>query len=194
MIKINPYYTLFKTDMTTISHLFNKAVIDPITVISLCFYLSLFLVTLYNQQAFAQSNTSHRFDQISLEEGLSQVSAISIVQDKQGFIWVATQDGLNRYDGYQFKVYKHDKEDPTSISANHLLHLYKDSKDNLWISTKDTGLSRFDSITEQFTHFRHDENNSNSLSNNRVKVIYEDHAGFLWFGTSKGLNLSLIHI
>ena len=77
------------------------------------------------------------FDRLSLKHGLSQASVYSIVQDNQGFLWFATVDGLNRYDGYQFKVFRHNPDDPHSISHNDINALTIDATDTLWIGTAD---------------------------------------------------------
>ncbi len=93
---------------------------------------------------------SLRFENISLEEGLSQSTIFAMVQDQQGFLWFATEDGLNRYDGYDFTVYKHDPEDPSSLSDNWILCLLVDKSGTLWIGTREGGLERYDSEFDQF--------------------------------------------
>ena len=92
------------------------------------------------------------FEQISLEQGLSQSVVLSILQDSRGFMWFATQDGLNRYDGHEFVVYKHDSENPNSLSDNFVNALYEDPSGALWIGTNGGGLDRLDPGTGQFTH------------------------------------------
>lgn len=73
------------------------------------------------------SPTTHtRFDRYSLEQGLSQSSGLCILQDSRGFLWIGTEDGLNRFDGYGFKIYRHDPEEPHSLSNSHISSLYKD--------------------------------------------------------------------
>ena len=67
-----------------------------------------------------------RFDRIPTEQGLSQATVISIIQDNQGFIWFGTEDGLNRYDGYNFTIYRHDPDDPNSLSDNRILSIIQD--------------------------------------------------------------------
>jgi ligand-binding sensor domain-containing protein len=69
-----------------------------------------------------------RFEELSIEDGLSQTIVLSIAQDNDGFIWFATEDGLNRYDGYHFSVIKHDPDDSRSMAYNHLLSLFIDSR------------------------------------------------------------------
>ncbi|MCJ8274319.1 MAG: hypothetical protein MJK04_33590, partial [Psychrosphaera sp.] len=85
------------------------------TTACLRFFLLLFLPLL----AFAQP-TDLRFKNYTVDDGLSQISALTVYQDKLGFIWVGTQDGLNRFDGYQFKHYKHDPQNPQTLSANYI--------------------------------------------------------------------------
>jgi len=128
-----------------------------------------------------------KFERFSREQGLSQSSVFCILQDRQGFMWFGTLDGLNKYDGYNFTVYKHDALDSTSLSDNLVTSIYEDSasRNMLWIGTGG-GLNRFDRATERFTHFVNDPKNPHSLSNNSIRSIYEDHAGTLWIGTSGG--------
>jgi signal transduction histidine kinase/ligand-binding sensor domain-containing protein len=133
-----------------------------------------------------------KFDRLSLEHGLSQSSVHCILQDRQGFLWFGTQDGLNKYDGYGFTIYKHDPHDSSSLSDNYVRAIYEDpaSPNALWIGTFAGGLNRFDRDTEQFTRFVNDPNKPRSLSHNNVQVIYQDAASqnSLWIGTAAGLN------
>ncbi|MFT4928443.1 MAG: signal transduction histidine kinase/ligand-binding sensor domain-containing protein [Phenylobacterium sp.] len=126
-----------------------------------------------------------RFDRVSIELGLSQVTVLSIVQDYKGFLWFGTQDGLNRYDGYNFKVFRHNPDDPHSISDNDILNLTVDSAGSLWIGT-DNGLNRYDANTERFSQFKHNSAAPNSLSHNSVWAIVEQSAGVYWIGTNGG--------
>ncbi|MBN2425458.1 MAG: response regulator [Calditrichaceae bacterium] len=129
------------------------------------------------------------FERITTKEGLSQNSVTSICQDKTGFIWFGTQDGLNRYDGYNFKFYRHDPENPESLSDYAINVILEDLVDPkiLWIGTRE-GLNRFDREKETFTHFRHHPDQSGSLSNNQVRSLYFSRDGILWIGTDNGLN------
>ena len=94
-----------------------------------------------------------RFEQLFLEEGLSQSIVECIAQDHQGFMWFGTEDGLNKYDGYRFTILRNDPDDINSISYNHILSLYTDSNGIIWIGTFDSGLDRYDPETEEITHF-----------------------------------------
>jgi len=136
----------------------------------------------------AADSVSIHFEQLSLEEGLSQTIVECIAQDQRGFMWFGTEDGLNRYDGYTFTVLRHDPEDPNSLTYNHILSLYVDKAGYIWVGTFDSGLDRFDPYTESFTHYRHDPGDPSSLSNDHVISILEDSFGDLWIGTMRGLN------
>lgn len=132
------------------------------------------------------ANPSLHFTHLTIADGISQNTVRSIIQDSQGFLWIGTSDGLNRYDGYNFKIYRQDVDDPSTISNNHIEALYEDSDGELWIGTYGGGLNRFDREHERFLHYRHDPTNLNSLSNDRVMALHEDSQGFLWIGTSGG--------
>ena len=111
-----------------------------------------------------------------------------ILQDSKGFMWFGTEDGLNKYDGYTFTVYKHDPEDPNSISDNWIQAIYEDRSGDLWIGTLDGGLARFDREKEAFSHYQHDPQDPRSLSDNEVTSIHQDSSGALWVGTTRGLD------
>jgi signal transduction histidine kinase/ligand-binding sensor domain-containing protein/DNA-binding response OmpR family regulator len=128
-----------------------------------------------------------RFTRISLEQGLSQTTVTCILQDCKGLMWIGTQDGLNRYDGYEFKVYKNDPQDPTTLSDDEVYCIHEDHSGILWVGTKN-GLNRFRRENEQFIVFRHQPENLESLSHNAVWCIHEDSDGVLWLGTTRGLS------
>lgn len=131
---------------------------------------------------------SIRFDRISREEGLSQLTVNCILQDRVGFMWFGTQEGLNRYDGYGFEIYKHDPADPRSLPTDWISALAEDSDGNLWIGTDGGCLVRRDR-SGTFRHFRHDPEDPASLSGDRVRTVLVDSHGDLWIGTfNSGLN------
>jgi signal transduction histidine kinase/ligand-binding sensor domain-containing protein len=103
-------------------------------------------------------------------------------------MWFGTEDGLNRYDGYSFKVYKHDPDDPNSLSNSWILSMIKDSSGVLWIGTANGGLNKFDLEANQITRYQNDPDDIHSLSNNRVFSVFEDRVGNLWVGTESGLD------
>src|ERR1051325_5158964 len=130
-----------------------------------------------------------RFDRIGIEQGLSQSSVNVIFQDSRGFLWLGTQDGLNRYDGYNFKVYKPDPDAPYSLSDRWITSIVEDKQGYLWIGTRLGGLNRYDPRTEEFVHFVHSDKDPVSLSDNHINVLYIDQEDHFWVGTTKGLDL-----
>ncbi|MCG3156451.1 MAG: Sensor histidine kinase RcsC [bacterium] len=152
----------------------------------ICFSLGILLFTFETSSLHAQSR-GIKFERLGLEQGLSQQSVIRILQDHQGFMWFGTPDGLNKYDGNGFVIYKTDVSDSTSLSSSGIGPLYEDHTGTLWIGTGN-GLNRFDRDKEQFTRFVHDPNDPYSLSNNVILPIYEDRSGTLWIATAGGLN------
>jgi ligand-binding sensor domain-containing protein/signal transduction histidine kinase len=129
-----------------------------------------------------------RFDHISLAQGLSQNSVFCILQDSMGFLWFGTQDGLNRYDGYQFEVYRPRPGDPNSLSHSSILAIHQDQQGLLWIGTNGGGLNRLDRETGRIVRYQHEPKNPHSLSGNSVYAIYGDRQGVLWVGTEGGLD------
>ncbi len=150
-------------------------------------FVILFLLLLLNpfNLQYPQSNESNFVHLIS-ENGLYQNTVHAILQDKKGFIWFATEDGLNKYDGYNFTVYKNNPQDSNSISDNFIWTIYEDNSGTLWIGTNSGGLSKFNDSTETFTNFRNNIINPLSISHNNIRAIYEDHEGNLWIGTEGG--------
>ena len=127
-----------------------------------------------------------KFERISLERGLSGSTVFCILQDSKGFMWFGTHDGLNRYDGYSFTVYRHDPNDPHSLSDDVIWSIYEDHQGVLWIGTDKGGLDRFDRDSGQFVQYRADADDPQSLSHNSVRSVYEDRTGALWIGTGGG--------
>ncbi|MCP4140478.1 MAG: GAF domain-containing protein [Chloroflexi bacterium] len=133
-------------------------------------------------------STSLRFEKISLEDGLSQSVVHTLLQDSFGFLWVGTQDGLNRYDGHTFTIFRPDPDDSNTISARWISSLYEDKQGYLWVGTHFGGINRYDPESGTFTHFLHSPDNPKSLGSNRVSAILEDSRGNFWIGTNNGLD------
>lgn len=132
------------------------------------------------------SNFPAAVERLSVEEGLSNAFVWDILQDRQGFLWFATEDGLNRFDGYQFTIFR--QQGLGSISHNTIWALYEDRAGTLWVGTYGGGLNKFDRATQTFTRYQHDPKNANSLSDDRVRSIHEsaDEPGVLWIATYGG--------
>jgi len=139
--------------------------------------------------AFAQRDAIS-FERISVEQGLSQNTVYAILQDHKGFYWFGTEDGLNRYDGINFKVFTHRANDSLSLSNSRVIAIIEDSKRRLWVGTIGGGLNLFDWDSETFVSYVNEPTNEHSLSNNRVMALLEDPSGKIWVGTADGgLNL-----
>jgi ligand-binding sensor domain-containing protein/signal transduction histidine kinase len=126
-----------------------------------------------------------RFEQISLREGLSQSSVYAILQDHYGFLWFGTEGGLNKYDGYQFTIYKHDPDDPSTLANNIISALYEDRLGILWVGTGE-GLDRFNRESGTFAHYKKNPQDPDALSGTLVWALLEDSDGALWVGTNDG--------
>jgi ligand-binding sensor domain-containing protein/signal transduction histidine kinase len=124
-----------------------------------------------------------RFAHISTDDGLSQTRVAHIVQDDQGFMWFGTSHGLNRYDGYKFKVFVHDRRQPNSIGGNVISALFKDRSGMLWVAT-DHFLDRLDPTTERFTHYQVDPDDPSGT----IVHISQDRAGMLWLASGTGIH------
>ncbi|HMB89500.1 MAG TPA: two-component regulator propeller domain-containing protein [Rhodothermales bacterium] len=126
------------------------------------------------------------FDRLSVDDGLSQTIVTAMLQDRHGFLWIGTEGGLNRYDGYDILVYKQDQTDSTSLSHSFIHALLEDEQGFLWIGTYGGGLNRFDPETGTFSHFWHDPDDANSLSDDRVLTLLPREDGTFWMGTESG--------
>jgi len=122
---------------------------------------------------------------LHLPAGLSQSRVTQIVQDGQGFLWFATQHGLDRYDGYEFKVFKNEPGQAGSLCGVFVTALLKDRAGNLWVGCEQ-GVDRFNPATETFVHY-HINSEPVSHESDAVRDIYEDRGGMLWLSTGLGL-------
>ncbi|MBS1665361.1 MAG: response regulator [Bacteroidetes bacterium] len=121
-----------------------------------------------------------RFTHLSGEQGLSNSTIESIFQDSQGFIWIGTRDGLNRYDGHEMVVYRND-----SLTDSYIKYIYEDRRRRLWVGTAN-GLCRLDRETNRWVRYKHSSSDSGSLGANSVTSILEDRAGRIWVATYGG--------
>jgi ligand-binding sensor domain-containing protein len=120
-------------------------------------------------------NAILHFSHLSLADGLSQSDVRAIVQDRQGFMWFGTwRGGLNRYDGYAFKVYKHDAKDERSLGNDGIRKLYVDRDGVLWVGTN-AGVDRYDRETDSFIRYDHADD-----ATRLPHFFYEDKSGVLW--------------
>ncbi|MBL8196150.1 MAG: histidine kinase, partial [Blastocatellia bacterium] len=151
------------------------------------FLLIGFCITLFSVHLAYSQQANVKFTNYQIDQGLSHNVVSTINQDKQGFMWFGTEDGLNKFDGYNFTIYRPDGKDPYSLPSGEILKIYVDREETLWVATSE-GLTKYNPKTDNFTVYKHNSNNSNSLTNNRISAIYQDKVGIYWIGTSKGLN------
>lgn len=131
----------------------------------------------------------YQFRHLTVKDGLSSHYVKCIAKDSRGFMWFGTTTGLNRFDGYNVKVFKHDPDDSTSLSYNKVVSILEIDEQFMLFGTSKGGLNLFHVNTETFLHFKHDQEDSCSLSSNEVTVIYKDQQGLIWIGTDRGLNI-----
>lgn len=136
--------------------------------------------------SFSQNN-SIRFEHIGFKDGLSQATVNTIYQDRMGFMWFGTQDGLNRYDGYEMEVFRNNSDDSTSINNNFINAILEDSKGNFWIGTVGGGINLYDRKSGIFHPLSQNPNNENDIGKNDIHIIYEDSKGTIWVSTDTGL-------
>jgi len=128
-----------------------------------------------------------RFHRITDDNGLYQKHINIIYQDSQDFLWLDTEGGLVRYDGYNFKQFSNEPFDKNLIFHNKIIDIYEDRSNRLWISTGGGGLNLFDHDTEIFYHFKNDPSNPNSLWSDILGAMCEDKTGAIWVATSNGI-------
>ncbi len=148
--------------------------------------LLLFLwLTLRAGSAFAQAPL--KFEHLTVKDGLSDNLVWSMLQDRKGYLWFGTLDGLNKYDGYTITTYKYTPHDPTSIAHNVIFKIWEDKQGLIWIGTVEGGICKFDPSTEQFTSYRIPQpKNSFVPALREVSAINEDQEGLLWVGNRGG--------
>jgi ligand-binding sensor domain-containing protein/signal transduction histidine kinase len=127
-----------------------------------------------------------KFEKIDVMQGLSQSTVTCILQDKTGFLWFGTIDGLNKYDGYKFTVFKAIPDDPDAISDNYIYGLLQDTAGLIWVGTRD-GLNYYDPVTEKFTRYEHNPADKSSLPDNTINSLCESKNGDIWIATYNGL-------
>ena len=145
----------------------------------------LFILTVLGSSlAYGQDNIY--FKRLGIEQGLSLTAVMNIAEDKYGFVWIATQQGLNLYDGYGFKIFL-PEEGKNSILSGHIFCIVPDDSGNIWIGT-DIGLSKYDRIKNKFTNYTHIKDNPKSIAGGRVTALCHDSKERLWIGSENGIS------
>lgn len=156
-------------------------------IISFRYILAVF-VQVISFFAFTQKQLL-KFEQLGTNEGLSQSNVICILQDSRGFMWFGTRDGLNKYDGYEFTVYKNDPADSSSLNNNFINAIAESKNGDLWIATRGGGLCLYSREKDRFTTFKIDSKTTSLTSSKYTTSILEDNEGKIWAGTEAGLNV-----
>lgn len=149
--------------------------------------LIIFLLLIFFQNKVQAEHDGIYFGSIPDDSGLSQKTISCIFQDKKGFLWFGTRDGLNRYDGYRFEVFRNDESDSTTISNNNITGITGDANGDIWIATEN-GLNCYRYSTNSFKRYYKGSGNKN-ISNNKVASLFFDRKGRLWIGTEQGIDL-----
>ncbi|MCP5049049.1 MAG: response regulator [bacterium] len=146
------------------------------------FFRFIFLVLMVLFPGLYAGVNNLRFEHLAIKDGLSNNNVRCILQDGKGFMWFGTLNGLNRFDGYQVKTYKHDPGNPGSLSNNAVWSLAEDRQGILWVGTEG-GLNKYDRKRDRFTRYRGNPNDPVDLGRITIMVIYPDKKGLLWLGT-----------
>ena len=147
----------------------------------------LLLLLLFISSLLKAQEPALYFEKLTVQNGLSHNKVNCIIQDKRGFVWLGTDDGLNRYDGKNFLQFHHRLHDTSSISGNIITDLLEDKEGRIWIATSDGGLSRYDyrlPPQQQFKQYKHLPDDPSSLPANSINSLLEDAQGYLWLATS----------
>ncbi len=140
------------------------------------------LILLFTANVYAQTP---QLERLSTSEGLSQGMIYDLLQDQQGFLWFATKSGLNRYDGYSFKIFQNNPFDPFSIAGNDLKVMLEDRLGRIWAGTSNNGLTVLDPKTGRFYHFNH-------CASPNINCLAQTTDGAIWVGSTTGINRLLV--
>ncbi len=137
-------------------------------------------------QAAPARQKNLQFKHITSNDGLTHNTVYAVFQDKRGFMWFGTQEGLNRYDGYEIKTYRNEPGNPKSIDYNWISYINEDSEGSMWVCTSGGGINRYNFETDTFDHV-FDFDDPDLADINVVRNFTEDKDGFLWIGTDAGV-------
>lgn len=161
---------------------YNKTVNHPSQRILFLFILTLMIISSIQAQEL-QEESVYKFVHYSSKDGLPQNSVLAIAQDSLGFLWMGTDDGLSRFDGYGFRIFKHNPQNESSINNNVIRAIIEDPNGFLWIGTEGGGVNVLDPKTEKFRKFQILDHDKKDLLANKVSSIFLDHRNRLWIST-----------
>jgi signal transduction histidine kinase/ligand-binding sensor domain-containing protein/CheY-like chemotaxis protein len=130
------------------------------------------------------------FEHLTMREGLSQSTVNSMLQDSQGYLWLGTESGLDRYDGESIREYRRERGNKRGLASDYIWSIAEDAHGDLWLATDGGGVARWDRRTEQFQQFRHDPQQPHTLASDAVRTLLIDTQGRIWAGTlAEGLDV-----
>jgi ligand-binding sensor domain-containing protein len=162
----------------------NKSKLPQIKL-NLAYYIRILFIVAFNTvftSIFSQSQVL--FTKLNQSKGLSNDRVSSIVKERNGFVWIGTENGLNRFDGNKIKIYN---KQNSALSSNDISDLLIDRNGKIWIATLGGGLNIYNPSTDQFDIYKHIPNDDSSIPSNDLNTIFEDSKGVIWLGTKNGL-------
>ncbi|MEO8001347.1 MAG: two-component regulator propeller domain-containing protein [Arenimonas sp.] len=147
--------------------------------------LALTLLVFTPSPLCAQDMKSVRFQRYGVDDGLSQTTIRALHQDRQGFIWLGTQDGLNRFDGYEFRIYRSDPDKADTLADNHVVAIEKASQKGFWVGTQSGGLALYDPGNDNFKRFQAG-GKYGDIADNGISTLKLDNKKRLWVATNAG--------
>ena len=125
------------------------------------------------------------FEHLTMRDGLSQSTVMSILQDSQGFLWLATESGLDRYDGYSIREYRRERGNENALASDYVWKVAEDARGDLWLATIGGGVARWDRRNDQFQQFRHDPSDPQSIASDAIRTLHIDRQGRVWVATER---------
>jgi len=125
------------------------------------------------------------FEHLTMRDGLSQSTVMSILQDSQGFLWLATESGLNRYDGYSIREYRRERGNEHGLPTDYIWSIAEDARGDLWLATVGGGVARLDRATDRFQQFRHNPLDPQTLASDTIRTLLIDAEGSIWAGNER---------
>jgi signal transduction histidine kinase/ligand-binding sensor domain-containing protein/CheY-like chemotaxis protein len=125
------------------------------------------------------------FEHLTMRDGLSQSTVMSILQDRQGYLWLATESGLDRYDGYAIREYRRERGSEDGLASDYIWKIAEDAKGDLWLATVGGGVARWERASDRFQLFRHDPQDPHSLASDTARTLLIDAQGRVWIGTDR---------
>lgn len=153
-----------------------------LSLIRILFLFSVLFFAVSESISLAQASNI-KFKHYNVENGLSQNNVNCIIQDKKGYMWFGTEDGLNQFNGYTFTIFKNNLKDTTSISSNLIRVIYEDTNGRIWVGTRNGGLNLFDRTKNSFVRYTNNKHNPQSIAGDNIAHIFEDSKGTIWIAT-----------